>query len=237
MPFKRHNPGCPCCDEISSSSISSSSVSSSSISSSSSSSSAINPCDCSALDITYYLKITINHPQEYEQYQTQSTGTNCRACRIRFRTVDFVSGTGTYFIPLVRICDNPDEVKFVLDSGVLLTFISGEIQSASCVNSNITWSKVGDIDYSFQRLSDIQNQILVVTFNRPPFLSSQVKSLNIANLNLCGVGLPTMSGSITWDSQTLVLPNDPGSGFGDACANSETFQLEPLLWEIVPGVV
>jgi hypothetical protein len=188
-------------------------------------------------DITYYLKITINHPQEYEQYETQSPSTNCRACRIRYRSVDFVSGTGTYFIPLIRICDNLDDVKFVFGSGLLLYVPSGEIQSASCLNGNITWSKLGDTEYSFERLSNIQNQILQITFNRPPFLGGQVNAIDISNSNLCGDGLPAMSGSVAWDSQTLTLPNDPGGFFSDPCNNTVAFQLEPLEWEIIAGDV
>jgi hypothetical protein len=225
---------CGCCGDISSSS----SPSASSSSSLSSSSSVINPCDCSTPDITYYLKIEINIPSELETYGTQGfTTLNCPICRIAARTLGFPNGTGTYFIPLVRQCISADEIKFVLGAGSF-SVGAGVIQTASCAFGVNTFTNFGNIEFNFGRRSATLNQLLDITFVRPPFSTgaSETKTIDIANLNLCGVA-PVLSGSITWTPTTLTLENPPGSAFGDPCTVTVQNDFEPLLWEIVPGVV
>lgn len=239
MPFKRHNPGCPCCDDISSSSSSVPSSSSISSSSSSSSSSVIDPCDCTEADITYYLKITINHPQELEQYETQFSVFMCANCRPVYRTNGYTAATGTYFIPLIRQCNVPDpgDIRFVLGEGTLLTVAAGSWEQASCARGVISWTFLGVVDYGFARRSASLNQILDITYIKHPFLGGEtLHVINIDNLDLC-TSAPTLSGSHTWPALTKLLPNDPGSPLFEPCSNSVTHNFEPLLWEIVPGVV
>jgi hypothetical protein len=106
MPFKRHNPGCPCCDEISSSS-SSSSVSSSSVSSISSSSSSssesaprvFDPCDPDD-DSTLFLKIECSgFEEEFSDMHPNCTFQNQFPDRSNFN--------GTYLIPFTKVPGNP----------------------------------------------------------------------------------------------------------------------------------
>jgi hypothetical protein len=186
--------------------------------------------------VTYYIKIEINHPSELLSYDTQGFAPGCAICRPAARTVDFVTGTGTYFIPLERQCVSGVVDKFVIGPGQL-GVPSGKIETASCSGGVDTWTFIRDTGYVFNRRSGIENQLLDITANGLPLDSiPQLRSINIANLDLCGAS-PVLSGSITWDSTTIILPNAPGGNIGDPCASSITHNFEPLLWEVVPGVV
>jgi len=226
---------CGCCGDISSSSSTPSSSIISSSSSVSSSSSIVNPCDCGESGVTYYVKITINHPQEFETYSTQGFAPgNCPICRLAARTAGFTNATGTYFIPLIRNCSDPSNIEFVLGSGTLLTVNAGNIETAACNNGVYTWSVLGPTSYTFNRRSSTLNQLLDITYVRAPFnQTGQIATIDVANLNLCKAS-PVLSGSHTWASTVLTLPN-VGGNFGDPCSVSTTHNFEPLLWEIVPG--
>lgn len=128
MPFKRHNPGCPCCDEISSSSSSSSSSSassSSSVSSSSSSSSEIiyNPCD-PLENSTLYLKIeTFGFEDEFANLYT-----NCQPTNLFF---DRANMNGTWLFPFVRSLGPPIAFAFPTGQTIAETLHSQRVFNAN----------------------------------------------------------------------------------------------------------